>query len=46
MKLENVTIVANQAGGNYIKSYALMRKFGYVQGVAELNILIYITKIF
>ena len=46
MKLENVTIVANRAGGNYIKSYVRMRKFGYVQSVAELSTLLYIIKYF
>ncbi|MEN6293199.1 MAG: hypothetical protein ABFC34_08995 [Methanobacterium sp.] len=46
MKLENVAIVANQAGGNYIKSYALIGKYGYVQSVAELSILIRIIKYF
>ncbi|MEL7669649.1 hypothetical protein [Methanobacterium sp.] len=46
MKLENVAIVANPAGGNYIKSYALIGKYGYVQSVAELSILICIIKYF
>lgn len=46
MKLENAAIVANQAGGNYIKSYALIGKYGYAQSVAELSILICIIKFF
>lgn len=46
MKLENAATVENLVVEKYIKSYVLMRKFGFALGVTELNILICIIKYF